>query len=276
MKAPRNPVPMSGLARRIATATIGGGLLIGLTYAGGWAFGLAVLALGLAAQYEVYRLFERQGIAPWRIAGLVLGALLALRGFHDGMLAAAALWCLVLVVSVTFVNTGKVMQQLAATVLAAVYPTALLAFLTDIRLGEGPAFLLTLTVLLLIWATDTFAYASGKIAGRHPLAPAVSPSKTWEGFWGGILGALLVVTLLRFTLLGFLAWHHALALALLCSLATQAGDLAASRFKRDAQVKDYGSLLPGHGGLLDRFDGALAAAPVSYCYLVYVARALAV
>lgn len=266
---------MSGLARRIATATLGGALLIGLTYAGGWFFGLSVLALGLAAQHEIYRLFERQGIAPWRMAGLVLGALLALRGFHDGMMAAAALWFLVLVAGACLVNSGKVLQQLAATVLGAVYPTALLAFLTDIRLGAGPAFELTLAVFLLIWATDTFAYASGKTLGRHPLAPAVSPSKTWEGFIGGILGAILVVTLLRLTLVGFLAWHHALVLALLCSLATHAGDLAASRFKREAQVKDSGTLLPGHGGLLDRFDGAIVAAPVSYCYLVYVARALA-
>ncbi len=275
MTALRSPARMPNLARRIATGVVGGALLVYLAYVGSWPFVLVVLALGLAAQYEVYRLFERQGVTTWRLAGLVLGALLALRALHPGTVVAAGLWSLVLVASCSFVTSGKALQQLAATILGAIYPAALLAFLADLRLAAGPAFELTLTVLLLIWATDTFAFVAGKAVGRHPMAPAVSPSKTWEGFCGGILGALLAVALLRLTLIGFLAWHHALVLALLCSLATHVGDLAASRFKRDANVKDSGALLPGHGGLLDRFDGALVAVPVSYFYLVYVAGALA-
>jgi phosphatidate cytidylyltransferase len=181
---------------------------------------------------------------------------------------------------VPFLPGEKPLERLSGTVFGAVYPAALLAFLTDLRLGEGAgigdleAFYLTLTVFLLIWATDTLAYYTGKAIGRHKLAPAVSPKKTWEGSIGGAMGAIAVAVALKFTLIGFLAWPHVVVLALICGIISQLGDLAESRFKRAAGVKDSGTILPGHGGVLDRFDAMILAVPLVFLYLVYVARVL--
>ncbi len=266
---------MNDLLPRMATALVGGGLLLAVAYVGSWPFGLAVLLLGLAAQVEVYQLLERMGMPAWRTAGLLLGAMLALRALVPGMIPAAVLTFLALVAWCPLSKSAESIQKLGATAMGAIYPTALLAFLTDIRLGSADAFSVTLSVLLLVWATDVFAYVTGRLVGKHPLAPSISPAKTWEGFYGGIVGALLVAVALRLTFVDFVIWRHMLELALLCSLAAHMGDLAASRFKRSAGAKDAGTLLPGHGGVLDRFDGAILAIPISYYYLLYVAKVFA-
>lgn len=266
------------LSLRVITGAIGAALLIAVLYAGGWAFGLSILALGLVAQHEVYRLFEQRGVLPYAMAGLLLGALLAARTFlPDAALLAVAL-VVVLLAWCPFSRTEQPLLCLGATMLGAVYPTALLAFLTDLRLARGPhigdeeAFALTLAVLVLVWATDILAYFVGSRFGRHLLAPAISPKKTWEGAVGGALAALLVGVILKLTLLSFVVWPHVLVLALLCGTISQLGDLAESRFKRAVGAKDSGAILPGHGGVLDRFDGVLLAAPLAYLYLAYVAR----
>ncbi len=159
--------------------------------------------------------------------------------------------------------------------MGAVYPMAMLAFLIDIRLdamhlGPAQAVYTTLAVFILIWATDTAAYLVGSTIGRHEFAPGVSPSKTVEGAIGGVVGALLVGVALELSIVSFIGRVEVLGLALLCSLATQGGDLYASLLKRRARVKDSGSILPGHGGLLDRFDGAIVASPVAYFYLLAI------
>ena len=269
---------MSNALLRILTAVIGGTLLLGLAYLGGWYFGVLVLLLGLLAQHEVYAMMEQGGGHPWKAAGLALGAVLALRAFVPFAMPLAAVGLLALLVWSTFAKTETPLADLSGTVFGALYPAALLAFLTDLRLAEGPsvgnleAFYLTLSVLLLIWATDILAYYTGKAIGKHKLAPSISPKKTWEGSIGGAVGALLAAVALKMTLIGFLDWPHVIALALICGVVSQVGDLAESRFKRAAGVKDSGTILPGHGGVLDRFDAALLAAPLAYLYLAYIAR----
>ena len=269
---------MSNALLRILTAVIGAPLLLGLAYLGRWYFGVLVLVLGLLAQYEVYGMMEQGGARPWKEAGLILGALLALRALVPFVIPLAVAGVLALLVWSTFAKTEKPLADLSSTVLGALYPTALLAFLTDLRLARGPAvgdleaFYLTLSVLLLIWATDILAYYTGKAIGKHKLAPAISPKKTWEGSVGGAVGAVLAAVGLKLTLIGFLDWPHIVALALICGVVSQVGDLAESRFKRSVGVKDSGTILPGHGGLLDRFDAALLAVPLAYLYLAYVAR----
>lgn len=266
------------LGLRIITGAIGAALLVAVLYAGGWVFGLSVLVLGLVAQHEVYGLVGRRGVRPYAMAGLLIGALLAVRSLlPDAALLAVAL-VVVLLAWCPFSKTEQPLLSLGTTLLGAVYPTALLAFLTDLRLARGPqigeeeAFTLTLAVLVLVWATDILAYFVGSRYGKRLLAPAISPKKTWEGAVGGTLAALLVGVILQVTLLSFVAWPHVFVLALLCSAISQLGDLAESRFKRAVGAKDSGAMLPGHGGVLDRFDGVLLAAPVAYLYLAYVAR----
>lgn len=269
---------MSNNTLRILTALVGVPLVVALAYAGGWPFVLLVLVAALLAQYELYGMMEAGGLRPHRAAGLAVGALVGLRVLVPFALPLALAGVLVFLALVPFLREERSTPgSLAATVFGVVYPTALLTYLAALRLAEGPAvgdmeaFWLTLSTLVLVWATDTFAYFVGRAVGRRPLAPKVSPKKTWEGTIGGALGALVVAVALRLTVLDFLAWPHVLVLAFVCGVVSQLGDLAESRMKRAVGVKDSGNLLPGHGGLLDRFDAAILAAPFVYLYLVYVA-----
>lgn len=132
--------------------------------------------------------------------------------------------------------------------------------------SQGPVVLLF--ALVITWAADTAAYFVGRAIGRHPLAPHLSPKKTWEGSIGSMLGSLAVAY-------GFSFWLHTtlphlLAMAALGNIAGQMGDLLESAYKRSAGVKDSGSLLPGHGGILDRIDALILCFPVIWYYLVLV------
>ncbi len=261
---------------RVLTAVVGVPLILGVLYVGGWPWAVLVVFLGLLAQREVYGLLALTGARPARTGGLALGALLALHAFSPLVLPIAIVLLLGLFAWEPFrVNDAQPFQNLSATVFGAIYPTALFAFLIDLRLGvflpwtprEG--FYLTLTVFLLVWATDTFAYIAGRSFGKHPLAPAVSPKKTWEGAVGGAAGALLVAVGLKATLLaGVLSWPSVLVVALICGAVSQFGDLFESKLKRSVGAKDSGNMLPGHGGMLDRFDAMILAAPLVYLYLV--------
>ena len=257
-------------------------VIVGLLYLGDWPFGLLVLAGALLIQWEVYEMMDHGGGRPRRVLGLLLGALLVLRILVPALWPLVVLVVLVLIGLVPFEHKREEpLVSMADTVFGAVYPTALLAFMLQIRVADLPAaagddrasFFLTLTVFLLVWASDVFAYYVGRATGRHKLAPRVSPNKTWEGAAGGALGALLVAAALKVLVLDFLAWPHVLSLGLICGTLGQVGDLAESKLKRSVDLKDSGTILPGHGGLLDRFDAMIFAAPAAYLYLAYAARA---
>lgn len=128
-----------------------------------------------------------------------------------------------------------------------------------------------LSLFIILWATDVGAYCFGTLFGQkngHRLFPSISPKKSWEGFWGGTACALLSGSLLYFTGLLHLPMGHSLMLALLIGVFGVFGDLVESQLKRNFEVKDSGRIMPGHGGLLDRFDGALLAFPVAVMYLI--------
>jgi len=132
--------------------------------------------------------------------------------------------------------------------------------------GQGPALLLF--ALVIVWVSDTAAYFVGGAIGKHPLAPHLSPKKTWEGTVAGFLGSMLVA-------LAFMPWVnvplvHLLGMAALGNVAGQVGDLLESGYKRSAGIKDSGSLLPGHGGVLDRIDALILAIPVVWYYWVLI------
>ncbi len=270
---------MSNALLRLLTAVIGIPVVVLAVYLGGWWFGGLMLAAALVAQYEAYHLMEAGGLVPDKPAGLVIGALAVGWAFVPEAAAlataAALLW---LAASPLRASLKTPLASFAATVSGAIYPALFLAFLVKLRLARGPglgdreAFYLTLATVVLIWATDTFAYYTGKAVGRHPLAPKVSPKKTWEGSVGGALGALAVAVALKLTVLAFLPWVHLVVVALLCGVVSQLGDLAESKMKRAVDVKDSGAILPGHGGLLDRLDALILAAPLVYLYLAYGAR----
>ena len=288
---------MSNSALRILTALVGVPAIVGLLYVGSWPFALLVLLISLFCQYETYGLLEEAELAPRRIIGLAMGTLLVVQPIIPYALHAAVVVLILAVATSSFDLPRGVARptgsgppeppptrlsvtsigSLPSTVFGAIYPAGLLGYLIALRLARGPtvddgaAFLLTLMVFLLVWSTDTFAYYVGRAIGKRPLAPKVSPKKTWEGAVGGTIGAIAIAILLKVLFLEFLPWVHVVAVAAICAVFGQLGDLAESKVKRMVGVKDSGSILPGHGGFLDRFDAMILAAPATYLYLAFVA-----
>lgn len=268
---------MTNLTRRVLTALIGAPLVVGAAFLGGWFWAVVVLVVALACQHEIYGLFEAAHVPTWQAAGLGLGALVVVRPIIPVLWPAIVLGVVVLVGWSALATSERPLHSVAATLMGVLYPTAMLATLVDLQVWFDPlvgpvsAFWLLVALLLLIWATDILAYFVGKNLGRHKLAPTISPNKTWEGAVGGALGAVAVAAGLKMTVLVFVSWGHILVLALICGVFSQLGDLAESRMKRAVGVKDSGTLLPGHGGFLDRFDAMILAAPVYFVYLRYIA-----
>lgn len=161
----------------------------------------------------------------------------------------------------------------AVRVFAGIAAPLYIALLTSIALmrrdmGEdGPAYVLM--TLMFAWLADTGGYFAGRFLGRTRLYPAVSPNKTWEGFFGALAGATVAALVAHFITLPSLPLAHALGLALVAGSLGQLGDLAESLLKRSTAVKDSGSLLPGHGGMLDRIDALLVVGPVVWLYSVW-------
>ncbi|GBD02421.1 Phosphatidate cytidylyltransferase [bacterium HR18] len=274
-KHKRASATASNLLLRVVTALAGIPLLIGSLWLGGQVFVLMVLVLSVAGMAECYQLLARVGLPAYRSGGFVLGMLLTLLPVWPAALPLAIVWGVGLLVRAPFRKPALEMPlRLVATLFGAVYPAGLFGALLALRLHPGPeapqAFWLTLGLFVIIWATDTFAYVVGRLWGRRPLAPRISPNKTWEGAAGGLAGALLVAIGWKLWAVDFLAWPHMLVLGILCGAVGPLGDLAESQLKRAAGVKDSGNLLPGHGGVLDRFDALLVVAPLIYCYLRWV------
>lgn len=266
---------MSQILVRLFTATIGASLLIGSAWLGAWYFGIAVLVIALVGQIELYQIYERCGVKAWIMTGLLLGAGLSLRALLPDVFLLTAVPVVGLVLWCTFTKSQQPLMRLGATLSGAVYPTALLAFLIDLRTipeySEQEALILTITVLILVWASDVFAFFMGSFFGKHPLAPTISPGKTWEGFLGGVVGAIIAAITLNAIFEIPFGIIHLTILALVCTLSGAIGDLAESRFKRVVGIKDSGVILPGHGGILDRFDGIIVAAPLAYMYIIFIA-----
>lgn len=270
---------MSNLTQRVLTSLIGAPLVVGVTYLGGWFFGGLMLLIGLMAQWELYRLAEAGGAAPLKGVGLAVGALLIVRALVPFAVGLAVVGLLVALVAELYRRRDDPIANLTATVFGAFYPALLIGYFVDLRvrgaapdaLGEG-AFWLTVVVVVAIWASDTFAYFTGRALGKHPLFPRISPKKTVEGSVGGVLGAVLIVVVLKLALepsLG-LTWGDVAVVGLVCGAVGQLGDLVESLLKRSVGVKDSGRYLPGHGGMLDRIDGMLVAIPLVVLYLDYV------
>ena len=129
-----------------------------------------------------------------------------------------------------------------------------------------------LAFFIIIWASDVGAYCVGMLLGKYSkkLFPSVSPKKTWAGFWGGLLFAVLAGLILVWTGLWTYPWYHAIILSLIMHVAGVYGDLFESQWKRVCEVKDSGDIIPGHGGMMDRFDSALFAIPAGVIYLVLI------
>ncbi|MBN1948400.1 MAG: phosphatidate cytidylyltransferase, partial [Candidatus Cloacimonetes bacterium] len=252
------------LLRRIIIAIIFIPVVLLILYRGGWPLAMLLAMVSFLQLFEIRELLIRRGIVLTR--GLLpLGIVVffaAASGDFRFLLAALLVTLLLLAGRDLFLNNleGSFLR-VSAAMLALVYSPLLLASAWHIRMLPAGRYLL-ISLMAVIWLTDTAAYFTGITIGRHKGIFRASPGKTMEGFLAGILAAFAFACLAAL-IFGFSA-RQALALGLATGLFGQLGDLLESMFKRDWQVKDSSSLLPGHGGLLDRFDSLLLAAPSFY------------
>jgi phosphatidate cytidylyltransferase len=275
---------VSELTRRIIFAVIAAPASIVVLYMGDWALTIVLSVLAALAAWELYRMARETGALPLEPAGIVLAALLpiAVHGQRLGVyrlsLTAVVAMALVLFASSIWLRgpAGKPLSSVAITSFGIMY-AGLFAYIYALRyhdyaVGARAGTVLVVLPLLLTWATDIGAYAFGRTFGRKKLIPSVSPGKTVEGAVGG-LGLTIIVCLLyvRFILMPYgqlgLTIQGAVLFAIVVSVAAQTGDLAESLLKREAGVKDSSRIIPGHGGILDRFDSILFVMPIAFLLL---------
>lgn len=256
---------MSQLVSRVLVALAALPLVLGLVWLGGWwVFALALTA-SLLALHELYVM--ARSLRPLVLAGYA-GAVLALVGAELGGLE----WMLggalaTLLLSFLLYGVASTRQSatvaMGTTVLGVVWVAVGLAHIVLLRDLPEHGRLATYALLLAVVADDTAAYVVGRLVGRHKLAPALSPAKTWEGFVAGTLAAL-AAAFFTFYDTGFMEGWRSLVFGGAVALAAACGDLFESSLKRDLQVKDSGSLLAGHGGMLDRVDSLLFASVAGF------------
>jgi phosphatidate cytidylyltransferase len=266
------------LAVRVLTAALWVPVhLIILIWGRPYHFLIYLEAIALVALLETFQLLEAGGRRPHRLAAAAAGVVfLAAAAYRPAisLWAAAALVVAALLVPVFRRGPAGALADAGATLFAFAYVPALLAFLMLVRVLPAGVELL-LIFFITIWAVDVAAYFVGRAVGRRRLAPNVSPGKTVAGAVGGAVVGL--VTPLALAKLFFadagLGWLGALAAGAALAAGDLVGDLAESALKRDAGVKDSGRVLPGHGGILDRFDAVLFCAPLFFGVLVLTGRA---
>ena len=259
---------------RIATALILLSAIWGVCRWASFAVFVGLFASGIAlACWEALRLYEIRGARPFKPIGL-LGSVAVCVGFgvdpHVGT-PLAVLWA-TFVAALAFAmarrsSAAEIWDSATATFIPVAFVSVGLAHLIGLRAlgGTEGADALFLAVLC-VMAADTFAYYVGRAVGRHRIAPTISPKKTWEGAAAGLVGSVLAAWIARSWFFEELSGGHATAIGVLLFAAGFLGDLAESVLKRAAGAKDSSGILPGHGGLLDRADSLILAAPALYYY----------
>ncbi len=278
-----SPSRVSPLARRLLSVAV----LIPLIVAAAWWSPATALLVMLAAGLGISELFAllRQGdlhprLGPGLATGLALTLAAALRPLTNldltGLVFTLAI-SLSLIYEVGRHERSTSLQSWALTFSGAVYIGWLLSsfillrqlatplsggVLASLAIPPGAAWLFL--VLAITWIQDSAAYFVGRALGRHPLAPILSPKKTWEGFAGGMVASILTAVLARFLMGLPISYLEATLIGAAAGIAGPLGDLAESLIKRQVGVKDSGNLIPGHGGILDRMDSLLFTGPVIY------------
>ena len=272
---------------RFVSGIVGIPLLVILLFVNdGMPFILGVGLISVIGLYEFYRGVRKTGAQPQEWVGLASAFLFlfaARQKFHAEGFSLPGVLTIFVIATLTIELLRKnraPIKNLGITFLGAVYVGWLFSYLVAIKSVQGYSYIygmprpisvgawLVLFVVFASWAADTGAYFVGRKWGRRKLAPILSPGKTWEGMFAGfgssILMSLIMGRAMAMTL------EHTIVLGIGIGIASLIGDLAESAMKRDLGIKDFGSILPGHGGILDRFDGLLFAAPLFYYYVTFI------
>ena len=282
---------MSEKFKNLLVRTLSGAVLllvvVGALLWSKWSAGALFAVIMLGGLVEFYRLCRKRGVEPMYSVGVATSVALFALTFavfsqwgtpatdNTARIVLGALLYVMLIVPTTFVcelwrKSPTPIENIATTFMGVIYvalPMAGILFIPQLLVGEWSAWAM-LAFISIIWVNDVFAYLVGVTIGKHRLCERISPKKSWEGFFGGLVGAVGVSVLFGHLFGGnLLVWG---GLGLVMALAGVAGDLVESLMKREADVKDSGKMMPGHGGFLDRFDALLLAVPFALFYLIVI------
>ena len=290
---------MSDKLKNFIVRTLSGAVLLlvilGAMWVGFYGYLGLLLFITIAGTWEFYGLAKAKGYEPQRGLGVAVATLFyvvaamisimavdGVKQFADNdtitMLVVILAIVTISLVAVVFVaeifrNRTTPIANISTTIAGVGYvalPMALMTVMPMLIGGNGNwRAIYFLFYLFLVWGNDVFAYLAGVTMGRHKMCERLSPKKSWEGFVGGVLGSLAVGAVGAAVLdKSYVVW---MGLALIVSLSSVVGDLVESMFKRDAGVKDSGNIIPGHGGILDRFDAFIISVPFAFVYILIVA-----
>lgn len=271
---------------RIVTGVVGLPIVIALVfYRGGVPFAFLAGFLAVVGVLEFYSGTRKIGVRPRLILGVLVVTVVVGSAFRENYSTAAPIYAglltfmlvLTLVLEL-FQKDRRPLANVGVTVLGALYVGWLFSYLVRIRglpgeitiwgvQSEKGAWLVAF-VILVTWTCDTGAYFAGRAFGKKKMAPSLSPGKTFEGSLGGLLSSIVLAVVLG--LIMRLPIGHAFILGGLIGILGQMGDLVESSFKREIGIKDFGAMLPGHGGTLDRFDSILFTGPMVYYYVIWL------
>ncbi|MHB8579776.1 MAG: phosphatidate cytidylyltransferase [Ignavibacteriaceae bacterium] len=266
--------------QRVLVAVAGIPIILAASYFGSLFFFLFVLAIALLAYYEFYSfvLNKNAHVNLW-LGELIIFTLL-LNQYHLFISYESIFLAIVFLVALIelFRNNGSAIVNIGATLLGIFYIGLFSSTIIgirefysgDLRYFDGGY--LIISILVTIWICDSAAYYGGTALGKHKLFPRVSPKKSWEGAIFGFAFAILSMILAHAILLYFIPLLEAIIIGIIIGTIGQLGDLVESLFKRDAGVKDSSNLLPGHGGIFDRFDSLLFASPAIFLVLKYFGK----
>lgn len=256
---------------RIISAIVGIILISYLNSVGGLAFFIAVGILNILAIWELTKAFQNLNINiafPINTAFSII--LLYIISFVKSSSTIAPLYFILMVMCVFFygiISERQNLYDIVFTVFSFIYPTILFIFFILIRkmpLGMS----LVWWIFITTWACDTGAFFTGIYFGKRKLLPSVSPNKTIEGSIGGIIFSSIASLIFTIWILPNISGADAIICGILMGVFSQVGDLSASLIKRYCKIKDFSNIIPGHGGILDRFDSALFSFPIAYIYII--------
>ena len=250
--------------KRILSAIIGTVILVLIVSKGDIYLNTGVFLISIIGLREFYQAVEKKEYSPLYYIGYLSTFLIYLSSFYIQIdILFALMFSLISSLIIYLFSKNISLSDIGITILGILYVPFLFSY---INLLEGSMYIWL--IFIIPFGTDTFAYLGGKYFGKRKLWPEISPNKTIEGSIGGVLGSLLLTIL--FALYLKLQSIYLLAfLAIIVSMFSQIGDLVASKIKRTSGIKDYGKIMPGHGGVLDRFDSIILSTPLIYYYIIY-------
>jgi phosphatidate cytidylyltransferase len=256
---------------REITAAIGAPFVIWLI---GWSheyvFDAVIALVAILAMVEFINLGKHKGYDIPLALCIAITVIIMAAFILEQVSVEIGVFAALLLIPASYVFSRKPLEDSlpssAVAVLATTYVGMLTGSLIRLRHDFPEGWKLVFFLLLVVWLGDSGAYYVGKKFGKHKLSPRISPKKTIEGLAGGMTTSIIAAIVIHFTFFRSFPLHHAIIAGVLLSFAGVVGDLAESMWKRSADVKDSGTLLPGHGGFLDRFDSILFTAPILYCY----------